>query len=256
VSDVSCALESRQALHAALGTVTMGLIACVSLGPATPPTRYELSAKLDGQPVAGSGPAMVVATPTAAPGFDGPRIVYVRTPHKLEFFSRSEWVDTPARMLAPLLVRALERSGRFQAVAEARTASVPGLRLESEVVRLQHEFTPRPSRVRLTVRVQLSDVASRRVLGAHEFEAVEEALSDDVYGGVVAANRAVRRVLDDIVAYCGEAAGPAAMVPRAPFRRSRRRVFGGSRWSAGAGSSSAAPRVGESFEKAADSHWR
>jgi cholesterol transport system auxiliary component len=204
VSDVSCAPSSRGALHPALGTVLVGLIGCVSLGPATPPTRYELQAEFEGRPVVGPGPALVVAIPTAAPGFDGARIVYVRRPHELEFFSRSEWVDAPARMLAPLLVRALERSGRFQAVTEARSAAAAGLRLESAIVRLQHEFTVRPSRVRLTVRVQLSDVLSRRVLGAREFEAVEEALSDDPYGGVVAANRAVRRVLDDIVAYCVE----------------------------------------------------
>jgi cholesterol transport system auxiliary component len=202
VSDVTCERSSRPALPAALGTVLAGLTACVSLGPPTPPTRYELQADFEGQPVAGPGPALVVAVPTAAAGFDGPRIVYVRRAHELEFFSRNEWVDAPARMLAPLLVRALERSGRFEAVAEARTASAAGLRLDSDIVRLQQEFTVRPSRVRLTVRVQLSDVASRRMLGAREFEAVEEALSDDPYGGVVAANRAVRRVLDDIVAYC------------------------------------------------------
>ena len=199
----------------------VGLIACVSLGPATPPTRYELQVEFDGQPLSGPGPALVVAVPTAAPGFDGPRIVYVRRPHELEFFARSEWVDTPARMLAPLLVRALERTGRFQAVAEARTAGAGGLRLESAIVRLQHEFTARPSRVRLTVRVQLSDMLSRRVLGTREFEAIEEAPSDDPYGGVVAANRAVRRVLDDIVAYCVESTAPAAAVPD-PVDSSRR----------------------------------
>jgi cholesterol transport system auxiliary component len=182
------------------------LTACVSLGPSTPSTRYELQAVFDGQPVTGPGPALVVAQPTAAPGFDGSRIVYVEMPHKLEFFSRSEWVDTPARMLAPLLVRALERSGTFASVAQARSAVAAGLRLEAEIVRLQQEFTERPSRVRLTVRIQLSDVPSRRVLGAREIEAVEGAPSDDPYGGVVAANRAVRRVLDEIVAYCGERA--------------------------------------------------
>ena len=207
---MSGARASRGALRAALWTVVLGPIACVSLGPATPPTRYELQAELDGQPVAGPGPAVAVAAPTAAPGFDGPRIVYVRRPHALEFFSRSEWVDTPARMLAPLLVRALERSGRFQAVAEAGAAGAAGLRVESEIVRLQHEFTARPSQVRLTVRVQLSEVPSRRVFGAREFEAVEQAPSDDAYGGVVAANRAARRVLDDVVAYCGESVAQAS----------------------------------------------
>lgn len=202
---MSTAPSSRVGVHLALGVVA--LIACVSLGPKTPTLRYELQAELAGQPVAGPGPALVVAAPTAAPGFDGPQIVYVRRPHQLEFFSRSEWVDRPARMLAPLLVRALERSGRFRAVAEARSAADAGLRLESEIIQLQHEFTTRPSRVRLTVRVQLLDVPSRRVLGARELEAVEEALSEDPYGGVVAANRAVRRVLDDIVASCVAWAG-------------------------------------------------
>jgi cholesterol transport system auxiliary component len=205
---MSCSMSrscsSRTALPGALCAVAIGLSACVSLGPATPSTRYELQAIFEGQPVAGRGPALIVAQPTAAPGFDGPRIVYVETPHQLAFFSRSEWVDTPARMLAPLLVRALERSGTFASVAEARSAVAAGLRLEAEIVRLQQEFTERPSRVRLAIRIQLSDVPSRRVLGAREIEAVEDAPSDDAYGGVVAANRAVRRVLDEIVAYCGE----------------------------------------------------
>jgi cholesterol transport system auxiliary component len=201
---MSGARASHMALPSGLCAVAVGLFACVSLGPKTPTTRYALQALFEGQPVAGPGPALVVAQPTAAPGFDGPRIVYVKRPHELEFFTRSEWVDTPARMLAPLLVRALERSGAFASVAESGSAAGAGLRLEAEIVRLQQEFTTRPSRVRVTVRIQLSEVPSRRVLGVREIEAVEEAPSDDPYGGVVAANRAVGRVLDEIVSYCGE----------------------------------------------------
>jgi cholesterol transport system auxiliary component len=205
------ARASHTPLPGALCAVAVSLSACVSLGSSTPSTRYELQAVFEGQPVGGTGPVLVVAPPTAAPGFDSPRIVYVKRPHELEFFTSSEWVDTPSRMLAPLLVRALERSGAFASVAETRSAAAAGLRLEAELVRLQQEFTERPSRVRLTVRIQLSEVPSRRALGAREIEAVEEAPSDDPYGGVVAANRAVRRVLDEIVAYCRErSAGSAA----------------------------------------------
>ena len=40
------------------------------------------------------------------------------------------------------------------------------------------------------------------MLASALFEAVEPAASDDPYGGVVAANRAVARVLDDIAAWC------------------------------------------------------
>ncbi len=198
----------RSALPSAVSLVWIGLCACISVGSGPPSARYELQARFEGQPMAGPAPALVVAPPTAAPGFDGPQIAYVKALHELEFFSRSEWVDTPAHMLAPLLVRALERSGAFASVAEARSASSTALRLDAEVVRLVQEFTVRPSRVRLTVHIRLSEVASQRVLGAREFEAVEQAPSDTVQGGVVAANRAVQRVLDEIVAYCARAAAP------------------------------------------------
>jgi cholesterol transport system auxiliary component len=185
----------------------VSVTACISLGPRTPSARYELQAFLEGEPVVGQGPVLVVAQPTAAPGFESPRIVYVKRPHELQAFARSEWVDTPARMLGPLLVRALERSGAFAAVTDAASGAAADLRLETELVRLQQEFTSHPSRVRLTLRVQLSDVRSRRVLGAREIETVEEAPSEDPYGGAVAANRAVRKVLEAVASFCGERFG-------------------------------------------------
>lgn len=202
-----------KALRNFLWAAALCTSACFSLGPKTPSARYELQASFEGGPVVGEGPTLMVAQLTAAPGFESTRIVYVKRPHELQAFARSEWVDTPARMLAPLLVRALGRSGAFAAVTDVRSGAAAELRLEAEVVRLQQEFTSHPSRVRLTVRVQLSNVQSRRVLGVREFEAVEEAPSDDPYGGVVAANRAVREVLDAVVSYCGER---AAANPRRP----------------------------------------
>jgi cholesterol transport system auxiliary component len=187
-----------------LVTAVVSLTACLSLGPPRPSARYELQAPLEGEPVAGQGPVLLVAQPTAAPGFESPRMVYVKRPHELQAFARNEWVDTPARMLGPLLVRALERTGAFAAVTGAASGAVPDLRLETELVRLQQEFTSRPSRVRLSLRVQLSEVRSRRVLGAREIEVAEEAPSEDPYGGAVAANRAVRKALEAVAAFCGE----------------------------------------------------
>lgn len=193
---------------AALACVT----ACISLGPGAPSARYELQASLEGAPVAGQGPVLLVAQPTAAPGFESPKIMYVKRAHELQAFARSEWVDTPARMLGPLLVRALERSGAFAAVTDAASGAAADLRLETEVVRLQQEFTRRPSQVRLTLRVQLSDVPTRRVLGVREIEVLEEAPSEDPYGGAVAANGAVQKALAAVASFCGErlAERPAA----------------------------------------------
>jgi len=147
-------------------------------------------------------PNLLVSPARAWAGFDSPRMAYVRTPHKLEYFSKNQWVDSPARMLTPLLIQAAESSGAFGAVVTPRSGAVAQLRLESEIVRLQQEFMGAPSRVRFTLRVQLIDVAARKVLATREFDVTENAPSEDPYGGVVASNRAVSRVLDEVKTFC------------------------------------------------------
>lgn len=147
-------------------------------------------------------PNLVVSPARAWAGFDSPRMAYVRTPHELEYFAKNQWIDSPARMLTPLLIQAAESSGAFSAVATPRSGVAAQLRLESEIVRLQQEFMGTPSQVRFTLRVQLIDVAARKVLATREFDVTERALSEDPYGGVVASNRAVSRVLDEVKAFC------------------------------------------------------
>jgi len=85
------------------------------------------------------------------------------------------------------------------------------LRLDTEIIRLQHEFQTQPSRVRFTLRAYLVDDKTRRVLAWREFDAAVPAASEDPYGGVVAANRAVQTVLENLSAFCAEAARSVRM---------------------------------------------
>ena len=150
-----------------------------------------------------------VNVPRATPGFDTPRIAYVERPYAIDYFSRSEWADTPARMLGPLLARTLEESGAFRAVVLAPTSVRADLRLDVELVRLQQDFTVKPSRADLALRVQLVDVTAQRVLATRVIEETEPAATQDAYGGVAAANVALRRALERTVAF---AAGEAAAI--------------------------------------------
>ena len=165
-----------------------------------------------------AAPTLIVNPPHAAAGFDSRRMVYVREAHKREYFAHSEWVDTPARMLAPLIVAAVENSGTFRAVVLTPSAAAGDLRLDTEIVRLQHDFGSQPSRVRFTLRAYIVDSTTRRVLASREFDETVAAASRDPYGGVVAANRAVQVVLEHLASFCATAAGnwqrPAAEVPK------------------------------------------
>jgi len=178
--------------------------------PAPPPALFALDDSARpapaGPPAVASAPTLVVNPPRAAAGFESAHIVYLRRPHEIEFFAYSQWVDAPAQMLAPLIVGAIERTGAFRAVLRAPTAAAAELRLDTELIRLQQDFTSSPSHVQLTLRAVLIETGTRRVVAVREFDASVPAPSDDTQGGVAAANQAVQRVLAELAKFTADAA--------------------------------------------------
>lgn len=152
---------------------------------------------------------LLVGTPVARSGFDSARMIYLKKAHEFDYFSQNQWVDSPARMLAPLLLQALESSGKYRAVIPLRSSAAADLRLDTEIVRLQHEFLTKPSQVHLTLRAQLIDLRAHTVLATREFDFIEVAANDDPYGGVLATNRAVKLMLQQVADFCAEESKPA-----------------------------------------------
>ena len=145
---------------------------------------------------------LAVSMPRARPGFDTPQMAYLQQPHKLDYFAVNRWADTPARMLGPLLVQALEQTGSFRAVVQTPGVIPADIRLDTELIRLQQDFGTQPSRVQLTLRAQLIDMVGKRVIAVKRFDEVENATRDDAYGGVMAANRVLQRVLGQVADFC------------------------------------------------------
>ena len=175
--------------------------------PAQNVNHYLLDAQVPARAAAKRGNLVIeVAMPRALPGFDTPQMVYMQQPHELEYFALNRWVDTPAHMLAPLLQHALGQSGAFRAVVRTPTLVPADLRLDTELVRLQQDFRSKPSTVEITLRAQLVDLHGRRVLATRVFDETENAPSENPYGGVVAANRALRRILESVSGFCARAA--------------------------------------------------
>ena len=170
---------------------------------ATAPRTYLLDIiSLDIPPASPEGKTISVSMPQATAGFDTAAMIFIRQPYELEAYSESQWVDTPSRLLLPLLVHRLEATGFFGAVLSSNTTSVVAeLRLDTEIIRFQQEFLSDPSQVRLTLRTQLFDMASRNIVATKVFEIVEPSPSEDAAGGVIAANLAVKRLLDELAEF-------------------------------------------------------
>jgi cholesterol transport system auxiliary component len=208
------ATRLKNSLRGAIVLAAWLLSGCSMLLPANspPPTLFSFDSPESvtqmepAAPIKAGAPTLIVSIPRAAAGFDSYQIVYTRHAHTFEYFRQSQWVDTPANMLAPLVVAALERSGGFSAVIRSPTSVAGQLRLDLEIIRLQNEFLMLPSQAHFTLRAHLLDTASRQVVAWREFDAMVPASSEDPYGSVLAANCAIRSVIKELVVFCRQTA--------------------------------------------------
>ncbi|HEY5308559.1 MAG TPA: ABC-type transport auxiliary lipoprotein family protein, partial [Casimicrobiaceae bacterium] len=98
------------------------LSGCAGLRPAQ--TETDNTYVLEPKPIAKNvrerrDIVLEVSIARAAPGFETAQMAYVQRPYELDYFSANRWADTPSRMLGPILARALEQSGSFDAVVQA-----------------------------------------------------------------------------------------------------------------------------------------
>ncbi|HEY6599529.1 MAG TPA: ABC-type transport auxiliary lipoprotein family protein [Pseudomonadales bacterium] len=161
-----------------------------------------------------AAPILRISTPTSVPEYATARMAYVEVPYRIDYFAQHAWADTPARMLKPLLTRQLTNSGLFHYVFSESTGVEETLRLDSTIVEFAQFFSETSSEVRVSIRFDLIDVVHRRMLVSQTIAITEPAAEREPYAGVVAANRAVQRALDQLVTVVKEPV--AGLDDRAP----------------------------------------
>jgi len=198
----------------ALPLATALLAGCTGLltGPSpTQPGTYLLAPALPAPSARSTpgnprGPSLLVSLPESAAGYDGRRMAYLERDYRIDYFADHEWIEAPAVMLRPWLVQALAGAGVFGAVSAEGHGIQGELRLDTVIESLHQDFRVQPSQVEIRLRLRLVEPASGRILASRVLAEVEPASSDDPYGGVVASNRALTRLLPQVVEFTVRAA--------------------------------------------------
>jgi cholesterol transport system auxiliary component len=184
------------------------LLAACSLLPEAKPTvldKYLLEyIPVVTVPESDDVPVLVITAPRAHGAYNTARIAYMQQQFGLRYYVRSRWADTPSRMLAPILAEAMSATGQFQALYGSPGRVASDLRLDSELLRFHQDFTVQPSRMHITLRAKLVDLADQRVIATRLFDIQEAATSEDTYGGVQAANRAAAQLTEQLTRFCLE----------------------------------------------------
>lgn len=163
--------------------------------------RYSLNSIGVQQHCCGSCFTVLVAEPTAQPGYDSDQIVYLECPYQLKVFGKNRWVAPPSEMLASLISQSLRNTCFFKAVVTAPFAGVAQYRLETRLIKLQHEFFCCPSRVRMTLHAVVIERACNQAIAERVFDVAVCAPKNNPYGGVVAANQATKIILSQLAQF-------------------------------------------------------
>ena len=146
---------------------------------------------------------VLLISPMQSIGYDSRQMTYTERPYERTYYAYSRWADTPPRMIEPLVVQAMETSGYFGAVVDVASSVVAEVRLELDLLVLDHEFHTQPSEGRIVIRAQLHDLENNRIVGTAIFQSRIVAPTENPYGGALALNLALESVIEQIVTWVG-----------------------------------------------------
>jgi cholesterol transport system auxiliary component len=150
---------------------------------------------------ASRGDTVLVFPPKTTPLYDTTQMAYSTQPHEVAYFSEREWAETPSQMLYPLLVRTLENTDAFRAVLTEPFGARYTYALRTEILELIQDFRTDSASLVLSLRFQLTDYGAKTVIATKEVSVREPMRDRNSYAGVMAANEATVKALQQMARY-------------------------------------------------------
>lgn len=147
---------------------------------------------------------LLVMQPETNPIYDTTSMAYTTHPYQIAYFAKNHWAETPANMLKPLIVQALQNTHYFHAVVTPVFIGNYQYILSTQIQQLQQDYSHLPGILRLTLRAQLTKVINNRVMSAKQFTMTETISQNTPYQGVIAANEATAEMLAKLTRFCIE----------------------------------------------------
>lgn len=142
--------------------------------------------------------SILVTSPDAVAGYQTEQMLYVDKTYALTPFTKNAWVSPPADMLFPLMILSLQRSGYFYAVTSGANSELTDYRIDTQLIELHQSFLSKPSQIQLVVKVVLSKTKDNRTIASRVITRHVPCPTENPYGGVIAANRAVEAFTADM----------------------------------------------------------
>lgn len=135
----------------------------------------------------------------AVPTLRSKRILFRRGGPVVSYYARHRWLALPAEMIEQACLETSSRWSPYTHVVRPGQGMMASRQLSITLLRLEQEFAANDqSRERLELFVQLADPRSGRIVGQRYFRYRRVAPEGSAEGGVLAADSALARFVDDL----------------------------------------------------------
>jgi len=193
---------ARGALGVAIACLAVAACALLSAPPKVHVEKAVLTEVPQDLPQRTSrGDTILVFPPKAAPLYDTTQMAYSVQPNEVAYFNEREWGETPPQMFYPLVVKTLENTNAFRAVLTEPFAARYGYGLRTEILELLQDFSSDSPSLVLSLRFQLTDYGAKTVIATREISVREPMRERNSYAGLMAANEATAKALQQMAQY-------------------------------------------------------
>lgn len=165
---------------------------------------YTLSpAEGSGTPAGGSG-HLIVELPSSAGALASDRILIKPVPYQAQYLPGGRWSEPTPALLQTLLVGSFQNLGGFRLVGRTANGLNPDYTLMTELQDFHVEpvsLEPQQYAIRIKMMMTLIRESDRRIIASRSFSATETVGTDDTRTLVGGFDRALEKVLQEIVAW-------------------------------------------------------
>lgn len=153
---------------------------------------------------------VLVFPPATMPVYDTVLMAYRTESRQIAYFGRREWGATPSQMIQPLVVATLEKTRAFRVVLVPPYTGAYEYSLNTQVLDLIQDFTTNSATLVLSLRFQLLGHGASGIIAARDISVREPMLQRNSQAGVMAANDATAKALQQMAEFVLQSTEPDA----------------------------------------------
>ncbi|EKD71275.1 MAG: hypothetical protein ACD_46C00222G0008 [uncultured bacterium] len=145
---------------------------------------------------------LLVLNPETRAIFNTTDMAYTKKTFQVSYYAENQWAETPSQMLLPLIVQTLQKTNHFKAIVTPPYAGQYDYALSTQITQFQQDFTVKPAMFTISIRADITRTSTGRLIASKQFTYRIPINHPSPYSGVIAANIASAKLLQDLAKYC------------------------------------------------------